>query len=459
MRRLANVTIEGLLGRFNHSIDFPEDWEFVILHGPNGVGKTRFLEVIQNAFLFRPHVLADQPFQAVSFSFTDGTVLEVKKLRQASLPLDTQDAGNSQSGTPILQYVLRGVENVPVHWNLLQQPSERLSPARLREIERYLPIEQMGSDLWLDQRSGEYMSGREVLDRFTDELPYDLGEREKAPEALRNFLKSLDVHLIETQRLVTFDPASDAPPRPGRRTAQRATVIRFAEDLTSQIRGTLARNSRTAQELDRTFPRRILLQSTPSNVSDDQIRIRYEEQSHLRRRLAEIAVLDSSAEMTLPDRALQDWERGVLWTYLEDSEKKLSTFQTLLDRVQLLREVVNSRFLFKELRIDADRGFRFVTDSGDELLPHQLSSGEQHELVLLYDLLFTVQPNSLVLVDEPEISLHIAWQQQFLNDIQRIAVIADLQFVIATHSPQIIHDWWDRAVALYTDPARPPFQT
>src|SRR5690349_22975449 len=35
-----------------------------------------------------------------------------------------------------------------------------------------------------------------------------------------------------------------------------------------------------------------------------------------------------------------------------------------------------------------------------------LSSGEQHELVLLFDLIFRVEKNTLVLIDEPELSLH-----------------------------------------------------
>jgi len=39
-----------------------------------------------------------------------------------------------------------------------------------------------------------------------------------------------------------------------------------------------------------------------------------------------------------------------------------------------------------------------------------LSSGEQQEVVMLYELLFCVQPGTLVLIDEPELSLHVVWQ-------------------------------------------------
>ena len=70
-----------------------------------------------------------------------------------------------------------------------------------------------------------------------------------------------------------------------------------------------------------------------------------------------------------------------------------------------------------------------------------LSSGEQHELVLLYDLLFNVQPGALVLIDEPEISLHVSWQKRFIEDLQRISRLVKFRSVVATHSPQIAGKW------------------
>lgn len=442
-RRLRSVAVNGLLGRFDHELEFPEDWEFLILHGPNGVGKTRLLEIIANTFSFRTQTLRELPFEEAYFAFSDNTALHVLKTGQTSLPLDPE-AEQDRSG---LQYNLHGSTGTSVPWNPRRRPN--ISSRMVRELGRYLPIEQLGADLWADQRTGEPLSLAEVVERYSDDLPFDL-EVEEVPVALQEFVSQFDVHLIETQRLLTFGP--QMRPARTRKPPQRATVLQFADDLTRRIREALALNSRTSQELDRTFPRRVLTTSIPPEVTDEQIRQRYQSQSELRDSLAGIAVLDPSGEMPLPERTLQLWERRVLWTYLEDSDRKLATFQTLLDRVQLLREIVNSRFLFKELVIDPETGFRFVMDTGADLGASQLSSGEQHELVLLYDLLFNVRPNSLVLVDEPEISLHIAWQQQFLNDIQRIAALADLRFVIATHSPQIIHTWWDRAVSLYREP-------
>jgi predicted ATP-binding protein involved in virulence len=77
-----------------------------------------------------------------------------------------------------------------------------------------------------------------------------------------------------------------------------------------------------------------------------------------------------------------------------------------------------------------------------------LSSGEQHELVILYELLFRVSKNSIILIDEPEISLHVAWQDEFLKDLGQMAELSQFHALGATHSPQIISDRWDLTVEL-----------
>jgi predicted ATPase len=59
-----------------------------------------------------------------------------------------------------------------------------------------------------------------------------------------------------------------------------------------------------------------------------------------------------------------------------------------------------------------------------------------------------VPEDALVLIDEPEISLHVGWQVAFIPDIQRIAEIRGLRFIVATHSPQIINGEWNKAVRL-----------
>jgi predicted ATP-binding protein involved in virulence len=100
------------------------------------------------------------------------------------------------------------------------------------------------------------------------------------------------------------------------------------------------------------------------------------------------------------------------------------------------------------LEINKKEGFFFVTDNGDRLSPSDLSSGEQHELIMLYELLFKAEAGSLILIDEPEISLHVGWQSQFLQELLEITKLADIDVLMATHSPDIIQDRWDLTVEL-----------
>ena len=51
-------------------------------------------------------------------------------------------------------------------------------------------------------------------------------------------------------------------------------------------------------------------------------------------------------------------------------------------------------------------------------------------------------------IDEPEISLHVAWQLRFIPDVLKIAKLVGFRFIVATHSPQIINGMWDNAVGL-----------
>ncbi|MEV7413099.1 AAA family ATPase [Streptomyces althioticus] len=443
--KLTEVSVQGLLGRFNHTIKFPPEQEFVIIYSPNGIGKTRFLELISNTFQLKLGRVSRTPFNQVLFTFDGGTRLTVENL---AAPANEEQSEYDYT----LRLLFEETGGDSIDWvNTKDQNDLRDVPMSrwMRLIDRYTPAHYRGGGKWLDPETGQHLNRAEVIEKYAYLIPSELAPFPQVPEKIREFLQSADVHLIETQRLLTrVNPSRD---QSRGEPTDRITVREFSEDFSRRMHEALAQNSRTSQELDRTFPRRLLSAGyPPAAATEEAIRARYNEQSELRDRLAEISLLQGSSDLPLPDKKLDSSQRLVLWTYLDDSERKLATFEDLLRRVQLFRDIVNSRFQFKQLRLNRG-GFSFVTDLGQEIPAESLSSGEQHELVLAYDLLFNVAENSLVLIDEPEISLHVAWQQEFLNDIANIANTASLRFIVATHSPQVIHKWRNRAVSLGAD--------
>lgn len=78
---------------------------------------------------------------------------------------------------------------------------------------------------------------------------------------------------------------------------------------------------------------------------------------------------------------------------------------------------------------------------GDETLtPYQLSSGEKQMLVILLTVLVEDCKPCALIMDEPEISLHIDWQQKLISLIRQLNPNA--QIILSTHSPALIMDGW-----------------
>jgi len=119
-------------------------------------------------------------------------------------------------------------------------------------------------------------------------------------------------------------------------------------------------------------------------------------------------------------------------------------FDELVEKLELFTNILNERrFTFKSIKIKRDKGFIFETSQGKELALNQLSSGEQNEVVMLYELIFKTKPDTLVLIDEPEISLHINWQKSFIEDLLKIIEMQKIQVLVATHAPAIVNSRWD----------------
>ena len=80
---------------------------------------------------------------------------------------------------------------------------------------------------------------------------------------------------------------------------------------------------------------------------------------------------------------------------------------------------------------------------GEELTPYKLSSGEKQILVILLTVLVEDNLPYVLFMDEPEVSLHIDWQQQLIELITTLNPNA--QIILTTHSPaMIMNGWMDR---------------
>ena len=105
--------------------------------------------------------------------------------------------------------------------------------------------------------------------------------------------------------------------------------------------------------------------------------------------------------------------------------------------------------LFKKLVISPEYGFILIEeDTGNEIDLETLSSGEKQLIILFYNLIFNAESDCYLLIDEPEISLHIIWQKKFMDDLIKVRNYKKYNVIIATHSPQIISHYWNLQVDL-----------
>lgn len=79
---------------------------------------------------------------------------------------------------------------------------------------------------------------------------------------------------------------------------------------------------------------------------------------------------------------------------------------------------------------------------------NNLSSGEKQLVIIFASLVFGLKngKRGIYIVDEPEASLHLAWQNKFVKSV--LSLNNNIQLIFATHSPEIIGKYRDKTVKL-----------
>ncbi len=449
--RIKEISVSGLFGIFGHVIPLNMDERITIIHGPNGFGKTIILRMLNGFFNSRYSVFYSIPFSNFKVKFDNDSSLEITKNIENQEKIDTNNN---------LIFKFEKPNSKPIFFKKKRISSPRELQASVSILENIIPeLDQISSRNWRYLPTKEILSLAEVLERFEDVLPPEIIKSSEEPEWLDNLKSDINIRLIESQRLLNVFPRRSTRLNYGIPSTV-STVSAYSDELAKLMQDRFAEYGATSQSLDRTFPVRVVKQQPSPDITDEKLRHQLNELEETRSRLIEVGLLnkDEGSDFQIQTQTIDDSTKNILSVYVEDVEKKLSVFDEIASKINLLSRIINKKFeySYKKMNFSKEKGFLFtkcynsdsLSDEKKYLSPTDLSSGEQHELVLLYELLFKVEPNSLVLIDEPELSLHVGWQIQFLKDLQEITELADLYFLMATHSPDIIQDRWDLTVEL-----------
>lgn len=107
-----------------------------------------------------------------------------------------------------------------------------------------------------------------------------------------------------------------------------------------------------------------------------------------------------------------------------------------------LEELVKSLITGGKEVTFSDKSIDIKTSSGSDIGVSSLSSGEKHVLRLLVETLLAGE--SSIIIDEPELSLHIDWQKRLVGMMQELSPKA--QLILATHSPEVMADIPDKHI-------------
>lgn len=437
--KISKIAVNGLFDRFNHDLTFNPSERIAIMYGPNGFGKTMILRILNVLFNLSPRSLARMPFQELQIIFDDDSSLIVDRpLDESSLQLSYSTSGN------VIEKFTPGPHI---------RPQEL--PFPLGAIEDIVPdIEQIAASEWRNIHSGDILDLDEVFMTYGEQLSFHLDMPEHSssiPPWLREIRTSLPVRFIGTERLTDLSSYAlrNRHRRPYSQTAPERTVRRYSDRLAQMVQETLTTYATMSQSLDRTFPARLVKEATARALPAEELAQVLEQVEKRRSEIVEAGLLLQEHE-TLnvpPIDTIDEPRRSVLTVYARDARQKLGVFDDLYARVNTFVRIINARLLYKRVSVGQE-GLKIWNSDGSNLQPEVLSSGEQHEIVILFDLLFTTVKDSLILVDEPELSLHVDWQRAMLKDLQEMAELSDFRALLATHSPQIIGDRWDLTIEL-----------
>ena len=117
----------------------------------------------------------------------------------------------------------------------------------------------------------------------------------------------------------------------------------------------------------------------------------------------------------------------------------------------IVTEVLGEHF-DKLISLDINGKIMLYDETGKQLPLQALSSGEKQLMMLYWKILSSMRRDvteNIVIIDEPELSLHISWQRDFVENLLDILVHQrkfgdeadsgyDVKIIIATHSPSIL---------------------
>ncbi|SES45712.1 Predicted ATPase [Pedococcus cremeus] len=381
MTHIESFTIHGLAGR-TKPVSHELQPDVNVFFAGNGAGKTSLLKILHSALSNDSEPLHRVPFESAEVHF----VSEARGRVVRTLSRKDNKEGHWET-------LWDSEAEEPVEVWVLDDPTWQSKPkefARLRFRHGYLPISRISEGGRVGPRRSQAMVQKRDNSVIT-EAAYDKQFAAGIEDRWRTYATEALVQIREAQEYGLAEVLDAVLRGPGRSGYVSEVSPREAYAMVREFFGAQAR--------------------VPFKVGSSASFIRrYEDDQLLREIVARI----------------------------EQVQERINKAQEPQRRLEaLVKELFAAN---KEIHFKPD-GIT-VEVSKAKVPLESLSSGERQLLLLMLECLRAT--NNVVIIDEPELSMHIDWQHRLVSTLQ--TVNTEMQLVMATHSPEVMAEIPDKSV-------------
>lgn len=426
--RLERIVVRRLFGTKNYDLEM-ERGAPTVLTGSNGSGKSTILGLIKAISSGDLATLAAAPLQSLElyFDVDEPFVLERHPAGRRFKISWGRHGSQSFDVLPEMEELPEWAESFTFD---LSNLSTRAASAALRELSRENDIP-FAEYRRVASIVTSVMEGREELE---------------APRWMTVLSLRFPVVFVTDQRLVVIEGRTPSNAQPNDKKASRS-VERASSRIQRRMRFADSTYSDESKVQDRRFPRAVIDAITSGSAIEVQALTDLEiEVDKYRSRLHRVGLLldDSDLEPLVPAGSLDnELVRPVIATFLRTTLAKLDVLSDLTAKLTSFKDFLDSQFAEKETILTKTDGVRFKVGNDQRLRPSDLSSGEQQMMMLAYEITFVAKSGTLVLIDEPELSLHVTWQSSLLENLSDMGQSVGITFLMATHSPTLLAEHQD----------------
>lgn len=432
---LSNLIVKKLYGSYDYDVNFNED--VTLLYGTNGCGKTTILNFITAIITGTLYNLFSYKFENISLTYYD----ETNKKNKYNITI-------SKKNEDVLEVDFNEQPTIITKLQLSEEPRRRASSIEVLYFEEYPVLNDIRREfnyVYLALNRAISLSDK---DNYFPRRRYFLVEEEEIiePEKVDSEIRYIE-NLIAKRYMTATSQTNTINNEFRNAILKSALDVNVQTDLGKFMSDFNIKNFKK-NEIIKIRDSYVKILSDLNLVSEDekkQYNIFFQNYSTKIKSTGSPIKLEEMFNLFIEYNEMKKIQNIV--DIAADTEKQKAIIMKPIELfLTIVNEFISSSDSNKRIGININGRVYFATGENEQNLSVQfLSSGERQLLIFFANLIFGVKDTSsgIFVVDEPELSLHLSWQKVFVK--KALEINNNVQFIFATHAPEIIGKYRDKA--------------